>query len=190
MYEVEYLRSLQFSWTDIAALLNISRSTLYRKIEESGLPLQGYSDLSNSELDRIVLQIKADHPNIGEVMMAAHLKSIGIHIPRSRLRASIHRIDPQARNHFSSVIRRRVYHVQSPNHIWHIDGNHKLIRWRFVIHGGIDGYIVFLRCSTDNLATTMLSAFEKGVEEYGLPCRVRSDLGGENVDVWRFTAVF
>ena len=43
---------------------------------------------------------------------------------------------------------------------------------------------VFLRCSTDNLATTMLSAFEKGVEEYGLPCRVRSDLGGENVNVW------
>ena len=24
--------------------------------------------------------------------------------------------------------------------IWHIDGNHKLIRWRFVVHRGIDGY--------------------------------------------------
>ena len=30
----------------------------------------------------------------------------------------------------------------------HIDGNHKLIRWGFVIHGGIDGFsrkIMYLR---------------------------------------------
>ena len=45
---------------------------------------------------------------------------------------------------------------------------------------------MFLRCSTDNRATTVLSAFEKGVEQYGLPNKVRSDCGGENVDVWRY----
>ena len=27
-----------------------------------------------------------------------------------------------------------------PNSLWHIDGYHKLIRWRVIIHGGIDGF--------------------------------------------------
>ena len=37
----------------------------------------------------------------------------------------------------------------------HIDGHHKLINWRFVIHGGIDGFsrsIVYLKCSPNNYA--------------------------------------
>lgn len=73
--------------------------------------------------------------------------------------------------------------------IRHIDGHHKLIRWRFVIHGGIDGYtrkIVFLHCSGNNRAATVLKLFEKGVHENGLPSRVRCDKGIENVDVVRF----
>ena len=122
-------------------------------------------------------------------MIAAHLKSTGVHVPRSRLRASIHHVDPHAHDRLRPAIHRRVYSVDSPNSVWHIDGNHKMIRWRIVVHGGIDGYsrmIVFLRCSTDNRATTVLSAFERGVEQYGLPNKVRSDCGGENVDVWRY----
>ena len=30
----------------------------------------------------------------------------------------------------------------------------------------------------------MLLAFEKGISDYGIPRRIRSDRGGENVDVW------
>ena len=44
----------------------------------------------------------------------------------------------------------------------HIDGHHKLIRWRFVIHGGIDGFsrcIVFLQCSTNNKSETVTVAY-------------------------------
>lgn len=63
---------------------------------------------------------------------------------------------------------------------------HALICWRFVVHGGIDGFsrlIVFLVCSTNNLASTVLTNFMAAVDRHGWPSRVRSDKGGENVDV-------
>ena len=53
-----------------------------------------------------------------------------------------------------------------------------------MVHGGIDGFsrlIVFLQCSSNNRSSTVLRAFQNGVQEYGLPERIRSDRGGENV---------
>ena len=63
------------------------------------------------------------------------------------------------------------------------DGHHKLIRWRFDVHGGIDGYsrmIVYLKCSTNNRATAVLECFREAVRFFGLPSHVRSDQGTEN----------
>ena len=52
------------------------------------------------------------------------------------------------------------------------------------MHGGVDGYTripVFIKCGTNNLAATVLELFQEAVAEYGLPSRVKSDKGGENV---------
>jgi hypothetical protein len=72
----------------------------------------------------------------------------------------------------------------------HLDGNHKLIQpYRIVIHGAIDGYsrlVVFLHASTNNRASTVLECFRGAVNQYNLPSRVRTDLGLENIEVWRF----
>ncbi len=84
-------------------------------------------------------------------------------VPRSRLHASIHRVDPINTTFRRNIaIRRRRYNANGANAVWHIDGNHKMIRWHFVIHGGIDGFsrtVVFLKCSDNNRALTVLDAF-------------------------------
>ena len=140
MVEVELLRCLRFRWTKIAEMIGVSRATLYRRLDEEGMSHDlTYSTISDRNLDETVEAIKQNHPNDGEVLMAGHLTSRGINVPRARLRGSIHRVDPvntAARR--SVTIRRRVYHADGPNAVWHIDGNHKLIRWRLVVHGLMD----------------------------------------------------
>lgn len=55
------------------------------------------------------------------------------------------------------------------------DSHHKLIHWRLVTHGGIDGYsrlITFLKCSSNNHATTVYERFLSSVQKHQLPSRV------------------
>ena len=113
-------------------------------------------------------------------------------IQQTRVRESIARVNPvtsAVRSHSFKIIRRK-YSVPCPNALWHIDGDHKLIEpYRIVIHGGIDGYtrlVVYLKASTNNWADTVLRLFHEAIGAYGLPSRVRSDQGLENVEVARF----
>lgn len=106
------------------------------------------------------------------------------------MRASIHRVDPDGMAERSrKAIKRRVYSVPHANYIWHIDSHHKLIRWRMVIHGAIDGYsrkILYLKCANNNRASTVVSFFSHAAITFGIPDKLRSDKGGENTDVWRY----
>lgn len=76
-----------------------------------------------------------------------------------------------------------------PGTLFHVDTNHKLNPWGFVYHGGVDGYsrcISYLRCCTDNRASTALQLFQEVVDIFGLPHHVRGDAGRENIDIARF----
>ena len=143
--------------------------------------------ISDAQLDEEVMHISSLHPQCGEKTVHGHLKSKGINVQRERIRKSLHRVDRtgvQARAR--QVLHRRVYNVPSPNALWHLDGYHQLIRWRIVIHGGIDGFsrlITYLKVSTNNQASTVLTAFIEAVDKLGLPSRIRIDRGGENVQL-------
>ena len=78
------------------------------------------------------------NPKCGEKSVTGRLKSVGNLLQQERVRESLQRvaIDPNGgMSCFATVLHRRVYAVPSPNALWHIDGYHKLIRWKIVIHG-------------------------------------------------------
>lgn len=55
-----------------------------------------------------------------------------------------------------------------------------------MIHGAVDDFsrmVVFLACATNNKASTVFTLFRSAINKYGLPSRVRTDKGMENVDV-------
>ena len=56
-----------------------------------------------------------------------------------------------------------------------------------MFHGCVDGpfYYIF-RCLTNNCVSSVLTLFEEGVRNFGLPSRVSCDRGTENVEVARF----
>jgi hypothetical protein len=157
-------------------------------MQQYGISYDRYTHISDDRLKDVIEDIRKDHRNMGEVMVMGHLRSRQINVQRRRVRQVLEQIDPEGlRQRRSRPIQRRSYDVPCPNYMWHIDGNHKLIRYRMVIHCGIDGFsrlITFLRCSDNNKADTVLALFHSATDYLGFPLHVRTDHGGENVKVW------
>ena len=158
-------------WNQIAQMLRVSRWTIYRRVEEYGLSCSRYSNISDNQLDEITSGYISRHgTTTGQSYLIGYMRSLGHLVQRSRVRAAINRVDPEnSALRWATVITRRVYSVPWPNSLWHIDGHHSLIRWGFVVYGCIDGFsriITFLRCSTNNRADTVMSAFQRAVQQF------------------------
>ena len=187
---LENLLDEGFSVNEISTLLSVSESTVYRRMRMFGLSKLTFSDISDNDLDRVVNNICHDFPQCGENMLKQILSGKGIKVQRVRLRDSIHRVDSDGvERRKCGRLHRRVYNVKCRTRCWHVDTNHKLVRWNFVIFGCVDGFsrlCVALKCLNNNKANTLLQCFVNGVQAYGLPSRVRSDNGLENVHIAQF----
>ena len=97
------------------------------------LPLlsETYSDISDHDLDRLVRNVQQQHPGVGIRLLKGHLKSLGHRIQRDRIQLSLLRTDPTGvLQRWKQSVKRRIYNVYAPQSLWHIDGNHKLIRYQ------------------------------------------------------------
>ena len=71
--ELEHLLSLRFTWSEIAAILNVSVKTLQRRAKE--WDLTRYTNTTLATLEESVREILHNFPSCGEVMINGHLKS-------------------------------------------------------------------------------------------------------------------
>lgn len=129
--QISLLIESQFTVPQIADLIGVSVRTVYRRMSQYGLSIRStYSELTDQELDDLTSDIHREFPMCGSKQMKGHLTSRGFRVQQSRVRESLRRIDPEgtvARR--LQAINRRCYRVAAPRSLYHIDGNHKLIRY-------------------------------------------------------------
>lgn len=94
------------------------------------------------QLDEAV-SVLHNFPNCGIRKMKGFLLGQGIRVQWNRVRSSLWRTDPsgiQLGTSQLNITSRRHYSVPESRSLRHLDVNHKLIRWGFVIYGCLDGY--------------------------------------------------
>ncbi|CAG2205343.1 unnamed protein product [Mytilus edulis] len=88
-----------------------------------------YADISDNDLDVRVRRITQSNRSLGQRMVQGFLQTEGVNLPRRRIAESLIRVDEAGVViRWCRTIRRRSYQVSGPNALWHVDGNHKLIR--------------------------------------------------------------
>ena len=128
--QISYFLNHQFSIVDIAKALGVSRSTISRTMRTYGLSQRQFSPpLSDEELDNKVRGILQEFPNAGYHRVMSQLAVAGLRPSQMRVRHTMQRVDPQGvAVRWLTLTPRRQYRVSGPLALWHIDGNHKLIR--------------------------------------------------------------
>ena len=131
---IYFLLQNGFKSTIIAKMLQISLRILRRPMSEYGITQQMFqSTITELELDDKVRGIVRYFPQIGYRRLLGELERQSIRITRSKARESLQRIDPVGvtERRLQGSVSRRKYNVKGPLSLWHIDGNHKLIRYVF-----------------------------------------------------------
>ena len=131
----------------IAEHLQVHRATVRRRLLEYGLiqapstmsddraepsadsavsagPAVLSTELTDDQLDQLIRMLRSHYPRAGNSMLDGMLRTMGYRITRTRIAASLTRLDPVRRVFQPIRIQRRQYKVAGPNALWHHDGQH------------------------------------------------------------------
>ena len=119
--QLEYLSSLNFTWTAIASMLGVSRMTIHRRHREFNMLEMGEA-ISDANLLHLLREMRATFPEMGEVMVLGRLRARGYRVSRDRVRRGIRETDPlnTALRGLTGRTARRPYLVPGLNSLWHI----------------------------------------------------------------------
>lgn len=126
--------------TSIAEKLGTHRNSVRQQLAHHGV-WKKFTEISDDDLDKMIRVFKSTKPASGMRYVVGFLRSHGVRVQRSRVERAMRSVD-----RLGMVLRRQEriprgrYTVPRPNHMWHLDGHHKLIQWGIVIHGMVDGY--------------------------------------------------
>lgn len=121
--QLEYLRSLSFSWSEIARLLGVSRMTIYRRRQYYNIQENDVRrTMNNDELIQFLRQVRIQMPNGGACVVIGQLRSLGYHVCRQRVREAIRQTDPiNTPLRWRGILTtRRPYSVAGPNSLWYV----------------------------------------------------------------------
>ena len=128
--QLQYLVDYEITIPEMSRALGVSESTIKRRMREYNISITDRrTAISDNDLDNIVRSIHRDFPNAGYRRVQSQLVLRNINVPQLRVRECMQRTDPEGvAMRWLSLTPRAVYCVSGPLALWHIDGNHKLIR--------------------------------------------------------------
>ena len=122
--QLKYLRSVNFSWTQISRLLGVSRMTVYCRRKDFGMLDRSSNsvNISNTELCNLLVQMRRQMPNVGETLVLGRVHSLGYSVTRGRIHQLLHATNPlNAALRWRGLITAwQPYCVAAPNSLWHI----------------------------------------------------------------------
>ena len=108
--------------------------------------------------------------------------------PLKQIKRLLKRADPERSKERAkdAAATKYEYNVKGPRSLYHCDAHEKLAKiWGIWIHLCIEGYsrkIIYLKVSTDKLASTVGEIFVEACNDLGWASRVRWDKGSENAE--------
>lgn len=175
---VKFYHSLKpnLKYKEICSIINehhhrlITMNMVKRICKEENLSRR--RNISDSDLkDVIVNELKTSMSKVGYRQMWEQISlKYDVNVSKECVRKILKAVDPKGvEERRSKTIKRRIYWSNGPGDIFHIDGNDKLKRWGFCIHGCIDGFsrkIIWLNVASSNndpliIANFFLSSIKK-----------------------------
>ena len=84
-HQLEYLRSMSFSWVQISEMLGVSYMTVYRRWREYGMSGTPNATLTHAE--------QRESPDLGQTMVWGRLRSMGFSVTREGVQRTLRNID-------------------------------------------------------------------------------------------------